>query len=212
MSTVFEKPLSAVDAHDQEMAQEYLELLESQAPINDQRECEKDVSHSTNQKTLAGMKFDLKHGCIHIRLLNNDHIFMFMSSSMWKSILLFASGIGHLLKDILPEAYQVYDAKLKELDRFAEGEIAYSRTVATSKFLKTLVKVSFFKGKPYIFSEVGANPSPNSRETSPTPDRQSSRTQTVFYPTKGGTLTFDWNEDDPKGMLEWAILCQSLSC
>jgi hypothetical protein len=36
MSTVFEKPLSAVDAHDQEMAQENLELLESQAPIDGQ--------------------------------------------------------------------------------------------------------------------------------------------------------------------------------
>ncbi len=129
---------------------------------------------------------------------------------MGKSITLFAWSMGSLLNEILPENYRIYEAQINDLDSIEEGDIRYSRKVSASKFLKTIVEVSIYKGRPYIVLKHWGKPKPEQPGDKPYTGPTIEPDADGFYPTKGGTLTFEGNEDDPEALLKWAMMCRSL--
>ena len=194
----------------------------SQAVLNE--EVDDDWEEAANayeetnlQKTLAEMSFKLRNGSIHVRLHeeSKDHVFVWVNNRLGKPIHLFRQAMSDLLNDVLPEAYNAFD----KCDILEDKTVFFSKAFLTTPYVKTLVEVSVFKKKLYIFLKRMSKPeaivnSPlfkkSGRKMVPYDGPKIDPDPDGFVPSRGCTIQLDRINDDPEKILTWAKECIAL--
>jgi hypothetical protein len=178
-----------------------------------------DVFNETNlPKTLAEMNYKLEHGSIHVRLHeeSRDHVFVWVNNRLGKPIHLFRQAMSELLNNVLPEAYAAFDLCAYNNEPLEEKAIVFSKPFLVTPYVKTLVEVSVFKNKLYIFLKRMSKPeailnSPlfkmNGRKVVPYEGPKIDPDEGGFVPSKGCTVQLDRSNDDPTKILNWAKEC-----
>jgi hypothetical protein len=212
---------------DEEMA--YYEAQASQAMLNDtDTDADADADNDPGwedasakevnlPKTLAEMNFKLAHGSVHVRLHeeSRDHVFVWVNNRLGKAIHLFRQAMSDLLNDLLPEAYSAFDKFNKET-LAEENKIVFSKPLLLTPYVKTVVEVSVFKNKLYVFLKRMSKPeaflnSPffkkSGRKAVPYEGPKIDPDKDGFIPSKGCTVQLDPCVDDPEKILTWAKEC-----
>jgi hypothetical protein len=163
------------------------------------------------------MSFKLRNGSIHVRLHeeSKDHVFVWVNNRLGKPIHLFRQAMSDLLNDVLPEAYNAFD----KCDILEDKTVFFSKAFLTTPYVKTLVEVSVFKKKLYIFLKRMSKPeaivnSPlfkkSGRKMVPYDGPKIDPDPDGFVPSRGCTIQLDRINDDPEKILTWAKECIAL--
>jgi len=161
------------------------------------------------------MKFLLRHGDIKVRLHEEtrDHVFEFLNDSLGKPILLFRQAMANLLNKVLPEAYEAYDAMLRDAEEYDEGTL-FCKTVSKNDCFKIVVEISYFQNSLYIFFKRMSKPEairklPQFQATKRAPYTGPTITPDAegFVPSKGCCVQLDRDADNPKTIMMWAREC-----
>jgi hypothetical protein len=166
-------------------------------------------------RDLSQMKFLLRHGDIKVRLHEEtrDHVFEFLNDSLGKPILLFRQAMANLLNKVLPEAYEAYDAMLRDAEEYDEGTL-FCKTVSKNDCFKIVVEISYFQNSLYIFFKRMSKPEairklPQFQATKRPPYTGPTITPDAegFVPSKGCCVQLDRDVDNPKTIMTWAREC-----
>ena len=166
-------------------------------------------------RDLSQMKFLLRHGDITVRLHEEtrDHVFEFLNDSLGKPILLFRQAMANLLNKVLPEAYEAYDAMLRDAEEYDEGTL-FCKTVSKNDCFKIVVEISYFQNSLYIFFKRMSKPEairklPQFQATKRPPYTGPTITPDAegFVPSKGCCVQLDRDADNPKTIMMWAREC-----
>ena len=122
--------------------------------------------------------------------------------------------MSNLLNDALPVAYAIFD-KCETL----EEKTVFSKALLTTPYVNTLVEVSVFKKKLYIFLKRMSKPeailnSPlfkkSGRKEMPHDGPKINPDEDSCVPSRGCTIQLDRINDDPENFLTWAKECIAL--